>query len=115
MSGGKRLAGGKSRRKPDLSQFYKWMIADIRPLLWIVTVGGLALATYCVRVGYTGSLPWISAMVGLPWTAHGTVCAFYLNLCKSDHSEGGITFEAARASNFNVPQEPEGSIDSPAI
>ena len=71
MSGGKRLAGGKSQRKPDLSQFSKWMIADIRPLLWIVTVGGLALATYCVRVDYTGSLPWISAMVGLPWTAHG--------------------------------------------
>ena len=43
MGGGKRLAGGKSRRKPDLSQFSKWMIADIRPLLWIVTVGGLAL------------------------------------------------------------------------
>lgn len=115
MGGGKRLAGGKNRRKPDLLQFSKWMIADIRPLLWIVTVGGLALAAYCVRVGFTGSLPWISAMVGLPWTAHGTVCAFYLNLCKSDHSEGGITFEAARAANFNVPQEPEGSIDSPAI
>ena len=115
MSGGKRLAGGKSRRRPDLSQFSKWMIADIRPLLWIVTVGGLALAAYCVRVGYTGSLPWISAMVGLPWTAHGTVCAFYLNLCKSDHSEGGITYEAAKAANFNVQQEPEGSIDSPAI
>lgn len=115
MSGGKRLAGGKSRRRPDLSQFSKWMIADIRPLLWIVTVGGLALAAYCVRVGYTGSLPWISAMVGLPWTAYGTVCAFYLNLCKSDHSEGGITYEAAKAANFNVQQDPEGSIDSPAI
>ena len=66
MSGGKRLAGSKTAKKPDLSQFSKWMIADIRPLLWVVTVGGLLLAAYCIRVGYTGSLPWISAMVGLP-------------------------------------------------
>lgn len=116
MRGGKRLAGGNNK-KPDMSQFSKWMIADIRPLLWIVTLGGLALAAYCVRVGYTGSLPWISAMVGLPWSAHGTVCVFYLNLCKSDHKEGGITFESAKASGFQ--KEPSGQItgseNSPGI
>ena len=27
MSGGKRLAGSKTAKKPDLSQFSKWMIA----------------------------------------------------------------------------------------
>ena len=32
-------------------------------------------------------------MVGLPWTAHGMVCSFYLSLCKSDHREGRTTFE----------------------
>ena len=115
MGGGKRLAGGKSRKKPDMSQFSKWMIADTRPLLWIVTLGGFLLAFYCVYKGYTGALPWIGGMVGLPWAAHGVICTAYLSLCKSDHSEGGITFEAAKAVNFNVPQEPEGSIDSPAI
>lgn len=71
--------------KPDFS---KRLVMDIRALLWVVTLGGLALAAYCIRVGYTGSLPWISAMVGLPWTAHGVVCSFYLNMSKSDHSEG---------------------------
>lgn len=114
MSGGKRLAGSKTAKKPDLSQFSKWMIADIRPLLWVVTVGGLLLAAYCIRVGYTGSLPWISAMVGLPWTAHGVVCSFYLNMAKSDHTEGGITFERAKANGFQET-EPIGSTDSPAI
>lgn len=109
--------GGKTGRKPDLSQFSKWMIADIRPLLWIVTIGGFLLAFYCVYEGYTGALPWIGAMVGLPWTAHGVVCSFYLNLCKSDHREGGITFETAKATNFNmdVSQAPVGSVESPAI
>ena len=89
--------------------FSKRLISDIRGLLWVVTVGGLALAAYCIHAGYIGSLPWLTAMVGLPWTAHGAVCAFYLNMAKSDHKEGGITFEAARAKGF------EESGNSPSI
>ena len=81
-------------------EFSKRLISDIRALLWAVTLGGLALAAYCIREGYIGSLPWLSAMVGLPWTAHGTVCAFYLNMAKSDHKTGGITFEKAKAAGF---------------
>ena len=81
-------------------EFSKRLISDIRALLWTVTIGGLVLAGYCIRVGYTGALPWLSAMVGLPWTAHGTVCAFYLNMAKSDHKAGGITFESAKANGF---------------
>lgn len=88
----------------------KKLVDDIRALLWVVTVGGLALAAYCIHKNYMGALPWLSAMVGLPWTAHGTVCAFYLNMSKSDHKEGGITFEAAKANNFG-----QDSIDSPPI
>lgn len=83
-----------------MTQFSKKLIKDTRPLLWIVTLSGIALAFICVWRGYTGSLPWISSMVGLPWAAHGTVCAFYLNMAKSDHRAGGITFEAAKAKSF---------------
>lgn len=99
-------------RKNDDKEFSKRLIADIRALLWVVTVGGLLLAAYCVRVGYMGALPWLSAMVGLPWTAHGTVCAFYLNMAKSDHKEGGITFESAKAAGFSTNT---GSENSPSI
>lgn len=89
-------------------EYSKQLITDIRKLLWIVTIGGLLLAGLCIWKGYTGSLPWLSAMVGLPWTAHGTVCSFYLNMSKSDHREGGITFESAKANNFTVlPESPE--------
>ena len=63
----KRKGKGRGDGKPDLSQFSKWVVADVRPLLWVVTIGG------------------------------------------------GITYDAAKAANFNVPQEPEGSVDSPAI
>ena len=97
------------RNKPDHS---KKLINDIRGLLWVVTVGGLALAFYCVKLNYLGALPWVASMVGLPWAAHGVICSFYLNMAKSDHKVGGVTFEAAKANNFGVAQP---NNDSPAI
>ena len=105
--------GGKkprSRKKTKRTDYSKKMITDIRALLWVVTVGGLLLAAYCVRTGYTGALPWLSAMVGLPWTAHGVVCSNYLSMAKSDHRRGGITFESAKAKDFSqVAAEGENS------
>ena len=112
---GLRQAPRQEKNKPSLDQFSKWMVADIRPLLWVVTIGGFLLAFYAIHEDYTGALPWIGAMVGLPWAAHGVVCSSYLSMSKSDHRRGGITYEAAKAANFNTPQEPEGSVDSPAI
>ena len=101
----------KPHKNPEHS---KQLTRDIRALLWMVTVGGLLLAFYCVRSGFAGALPWITALVGLPWSAHGVVCAFYLNMAKSDHKEGGITFEAAKAKGF-VQSVDTGSENSPAI
>ena len=94
------------------SEYSKKLVTDIRSLLWVVTVGGLLLAFYCVRKNYLGALPWVTSMVGLPWTAHGVICSFYLNMAKSDHKVGGITFETAKANNFAVNQT---SNDSPKI
>ena len=90
-------------------QYSKRLVSDIRALLWAVTVGGLLLAALCIWRGYVGSLPWLSAMVGLPWTAHGVVCTAYLGLAKADHREGGITYETAKAQGFAQ------SRDGPAI
>lgn len=83
------------RRRNQKREFSKQLICDIRSLLWIVTISGIALAFYCVHLGYLGTLPWISALVGLPWSAHGIVCSFYLNMSKSDHRKGGITYDLA--------------------
>lgn len=91
-------------------EYSKRLISDIRSLLWLVTVGGLVLAAYCVYRDYAGALPWLSAMVGLPWSAHGIVCSFYLNMAKSDHRQGGITYESAKANGFSVVEEVKPSI-----
>ena len=89
----------KENKKKEYS---KQLISDVRCLLWFVTLGGLILAAYCIFKGYHGTLPWLSAMVGLPWSAHGVICSLYLNMAKSDHREGGITFETAKANNFGA-------------
>lgn len=85
---------GNKQEKKKLD-FSKRLVLDIRILLWIITIAAIILAFVCVYRGYIGSLPWLSAMVGLPWSAHGVVCSFYLNMAKSDHREGGITYEMA--------------------
>lgn len=91
---GKRLFSGQERRE---QVFSKRLISDIRALLWVVTLGGLALAAYCIRTGYTGALP---------WTAHG-------GMAKSDHRRGGITYETAKANGFL--QTEDVSENSPPI
>ena len=103
---------GKREVTKTKAEYSKKLVTDIRSLLWVVTVGGLLLAFYCVRKNYLGALPWVTSMVGLPWTAHGVICSFYLNMAKSDHKIGGITFETAKANNFVVNQ---ASNDSPKI
>ena len=103
---------GKREAKKTKAEYSKKLVTDIRSLLWVVTVGGLLLAFYCVRKNYLGALPWVTSMVGLPWTAHGVICSFYLNMAKSDHKVGGITFETAKANNFVVNQT---SNDRPKI
>lgn len=100
-------AGEKTAKKK--TDFSKRLVMDIRALLWVVTLGGLALCLVCIKYGYLGSLPWLSALVGLPWTAHGVVCSFYLNMAKSDHREGGITYEKAKANSFASVEYSENS------
>lgn len=100
--------GRQTRGKGKHSQkkeFSKQLICDIRSLLWVVTISGIALAFYCVHLGYLGTLPWISALVGLPWSAHGIVCSFYLNMSKSDHRKGGITYDLAMCEQQIIEDE----------
>ena len=92
----------KPKKKKLYTCFSKKLVQDTRMLLWAITLGGLLLAFYCVRVAYTGALPWISGMVSAAWAAHGTICSFYINMAKSDHKDGGITMETAKANNFKI-------------
>lgn len=58
------------------------------------------LMCLCITRGYTSTAAWLTAAVGLAEAVIGAGLTGYLNLCKSDHSEGGITFESAKAKGF---------------
>ena len=55
----------------------------------------------CVSMGYTSTAAWLTATVGLAEAVIGTGLTSYISLCKNDHSEGGITYEKAKAKNFS--------------
>lgn len=103
----------KKKKRVSRLAYSKRLVSDIRSLLWIVTIGGFLLAFYCIWAGYEGSLPWISSMVGLPWAAHGTVCSFYLRMATSDHKVGGITYDAAKANDFQYDYDAD--VEGPTI
>lgn len=66
----------------------------------------------CIKSGYTAAAAWLTAAVGVGEAVIIAGANAYMSLCKSDHSEGGITFEAAKANNFGVTED---NVDSPPI
>ena len=55
---------------------------------------------------------WLTAAVGVGEAVIIAGANGYFSLAKSDHQEGGITFEAAKAKNFGLAED---NIDSPPI
>jgi len=84
-------------RKTKL-EFSKKLLVQESVLIWIVTLATLALAFICVLRGYLGTLPWLTALVGLPWGAYGTSQAFYYNKSKCENTIGGVTYEKVMAN-----------------
>lgn len=79
--------------KKNKTTFSKVLLIQESILIWIMTIAFLILAFICVLNGYLGSLPWLTAMVGFPWTAYGVSQAFYYNKSKAENIEGGITYQ----------------------
>lgn len=58
------------------------------------------LMLLCINNGYTATAAWLTAAVGLAEAVIGIGANCYFGLAKSDHREGGITFESAKAKGF---------------
>ena len=83
----------KTTQKPRKKlQFSKVLLIQESILIWITTLALLSLAYVCILKGYLGTLPWLAAMAGFPWTAYGVSQAFYYNKSKAENTEGGITY-----------------------
>lgn len=76
-------------------EFSKKLLLQESILIWIITLSFILLAFICVINGYTGSLPWLAAMVSFPWGAYGVSQAFYYNKSKAENCANGVVFQMA--------------------
>lgn len=74
-------------------EFSKVLLIQESALIWIMTLSFIGLAALCIIKDYIGSLPWLTAMVSLPWTAYGVSQCFYYNKSKAENTKDGIKYE----------------------
>lgn len=98
----------KEKKKKEFS---KILLIQESALIWVITLAFLALAAFCVWKDYTGSLPWLTAMVSLPWTAYGVSQCFYYNKAKNENTKNGIKYETVMAELGNYVEEEESIED----
>lgn len=63
------------------------------------------LMLQAITAGYAATATWLTAGVALAQAVIIACISGYLSLCKVDHSIGGITYETAKAVNFEYPEE----------
>lgn len=72
----------------------------------IVTLATLFLCYKCIVLNYQGSLPFLSALIGLQQVSVGYVCGAYMNKSKAENTAGGIVYENSIIdSNYTYIQE----------
>ena len=107
----------KKRKKTDKKEFSKTLLIQESVLIWIVTIAFLGLAALCIVKDYTGSLPWLTAMISLPWTAYGVSQGCYYNKSKKENTKNGIKYETVmeelkQKSNNNEIISPEFDLNN---
>ena len=83
-------------------EFSKVLLVQESVLIWIMSITFLILAFYCIFMGYIGSLPWLSAMVGFPWTAYGVSQVYYYKKSTIENAKNGIKYESVLAALDNA-------------
>ena len=110
----------KKNKRAKKKEFSKVLLIQESALIWIMTISFIGLAALCIIKDYVGSLPWLTAMVSLPWTAYGVSQCFYYNKAKAENTKDGIKYETVLAEqqesykvdipfevNCNIPTEKE--------
>jgi hypothetical protein len=83
-------------------EFSKFLLKQESVLIWIMSLSFLCLAFYCIHEGYMGSLPWLAAMVGFPWTAYGVSQMMYYKKAMAENTAGGIKYETILAERQEI-------------
>lgn len=96
----------KEKAPKSYSEFSKWLLIQESALIWLITIAFITLAFICVIFQFFGELPWITAMVGLPWTAYGVSQAFYYKKAQAENTKDGIKYESVMKEEKNCEEKP---------
>lgn len=94
----------KKNNPKKQTEFSKTLLIQESILIWITTLSLLVLAFICVFKEFFGELPWISIMVGLPWTAYGVSQIAYYDKAKKENTKNGIKYETV-VNNLGLETE----------
>ncbi len=72
-------------KRMNKKEFSKLILAWELVVVTAVSIAGFALAYLSVKNQFTGSLPWITAMVAPSWAAYGVSKAFYSDKAKAEN------------------------------
>lgn len=99
----------KKKDKPK-KEFSKVLLIQESALIWVISISFIVLAYICVKNAYFGELPWLTAMVGLPWTAYGVSQGFYYRKSTKENTKDGIKYESVMTElNARIEQEANAS------
>lgn len=73
------------KNKKKKQEFSKRLLIQESALIWIMTLALLALSFICVIQQAYAELPWLTAMVALPWTAYGVSQAYYYKKAEKEN------------------------------
>lgn len=88
-----KIAARKRKQQSKNTEFSKKLIWQESALIWVISLSFIVLAFVCVKNSYFGELPWLTAMVGLPWTAYAVSQGFYYRKAMKENTKDGIKYE----------------------
>ena len=81
-------------KNKNKKEFSKILLIQESVLIWIVTLIVLLFAFLCLKFQYFGELPWLTVLVGLPWSAYGVSQACYYRKAEKENTKGGIKYDS---------------------
>lgn len=87
----------KNKTPKQKRQFSKSLLIQESALIWVTTIMILIMAFYCIVNENFGDLPWLTAMVGFPWTAYAVSQMYYYKKSEKENTVGGVKYESVMA------------------
>ena len=87
----------RGKTKKRIRQISKSLLIQESALIWVTTIMILIMAFYCIVNENFGDLPWLTAMVGFPWTAYAVSQMYYYKKSEKENTVGGVKYESVMA------------------